>query len=117
MTLAHDVPGAAMMADGRIELRPGARLPVRLLVATDELHVGLMASEPAHALRIDVSAEVLAPTAVANLDGVPPWHAATPLPEPTDTLELSLPAGGCVTYVGYRGSADPLASMGRAAGW
>jgi len=64
LRLAHDVPGAAMLGDGRLELRPGARLP-----------------------------------------------------EATDTLELSLPDGGCLTYIGYLGAADARACSGRAMGW
>jgi SAM-dependent methyltransferase len=117
MMLAHDVAGAAMLADGRVELRPGARLPVCLPSPTGELHVGLMAAEPARALRIHVPGAILSPTAVGNLDGVPPWHAVAELPEPADALELSLPGGGCLTYVGHRGPPDPLASRMRAGGW
>ena len=117
LRLEHDVPGAAMLADGRVELRPGAWLPVTLPAQTDEIHVGLMAQDAARALRIRLAARVLAPAATPNLDGTPTWHAATRLPEPTDSLELALADGGCLTYVGHRGAPDPLAGAGRAAGW
>ncbi len=106
-----------MLADGRIELRPGAALPVALPEPTDELHVGLMASEPATALRVHVGDEVFAPTAEGNRDGVPPWHVAVRLPRAVDELRLSLPHGGCLTYVGYRGGPDPAAAMRRPMGW
>jgi SAM-dependent methyltransferase len=113
----HDVPGAAMLPDGRVELRPGAWLPVSLPSATDELHVGLMAADPAAALRVRTSAELLAPAAQPPTYAVPPWHATTRLTAPARALELGLEHGGCLTYVGYAGPADPHAAQGRAAGW
>ena len=41
-----------MLPDGRVELRPGAWLPVSLPVPDGELHVGLMATDPADVLRV-----------------------------------------------------------------
>jgi len=117
LRLAQDVPGAAVLADGRVELRPGARLPVDLPAPTDELHVGLVADAPADAVRISAGTHELAPIAVPNLDGDPQWHAVAALPTPVDGLELSLRDGGCLTYVGYRGPADPQAAHLRAGGW
>ncbi len=117
LRLGHDVPGAAMLPDGRVELRPGAWLPVTLHAPTSELHVGLMAAAPADALRVRVGDELLAPAAVPPRYAVPPWHATTTLPKPADTVEIGLVDGGCITYVGYAGAADPQAGQGRAAGW
>lgn len=117
LRLAHDVPGVAMLADGRIEMRPAMRIQVHLHAPTTEIHVGLTAVEPAHALRIHVAGDELAPTATPNLDGIPQWHASALLPEPADTLELSLHDGGCLTYIGFRGPPDPEAPHRRPAGW
>jgi len=117
MELGPDVEGVAWLADGRLELRAGARLPVRLPVATDRLHVELVAGDPAIALQIHTAAGTLAPTAEPNLVNVPQWHAAVRLPEPTATVELSLRDGGCLTFVGYAGAADPAAPAGRAMSW
>jgi len=117
LRIPHDVPGVAMLPDGRIELRPGARLPVRLPAPTAELHVGLMAVAAENALQIHLATGPLTPTATDNLDAVPPWHAVAYLPEPADSLELELRDGGCLTYVGYRGPPEPDASQRRPAGW
>lgn len=117
LRVEHDVAGAATLPDGRVELRPGAWLPVRLPSATDELHVGLMAAEPAAALRVRVGADVHAPVAQPPRYDVPPWHATLTLTSPAAELELALADGGCLTYVGYAGPADPAAAQGRAAGW
>ncbi|WP_302182684.1 class I SAM-dependent methyltransferase [Paraconexibacter antarcticus] len=117
LRLPHDVSGAAVLADGRVELRPGAWLPVELPAPTAELHVGLMAEEPADALRVRVRGEVSAPVARDNRDGVPPWHAVHYLHSPASRIDLSLAAGGCLTYVGYRGAPDPEAPMRRPMGW
>lgn len=117
MSLPADVAGAGMSLDGRIELAPGARLPVRLPVATRELHVGLHGADPAHALRVHTAGETFSPAAQDNLDGVPQWHAVLPLDDPTNAVELEIAGGGGITYVGYRGAADPQIRQGRAGGW
>jgi SAM-dependent methyltransferase len=117
LRVEHDVAGAAMLPDGRVELRPGAWLPVALPGETDELHVGLMAADPTAALRVRTPAGVLTPTATKTLEGVPPWHTAMRLSEPVRTLEIAIEGGGCLTYVGYAGPADPEAPRGRALGW
>jgi SAM-dependent methyltransferase len=117
LRLEHDVSGAAMLPDGRIELRPGARLPVRLPAPTGELHVGLMADEPTSTLRVHAAGRAMCPVAAANHDGVPPWHACVHLPDLAQEFELELVNGGCLTYVGYRGAPDPDATMRRPMGW
>lgn len=117
--LEHDVPGVAMQADGLLELRPGAVLPVRLPEPTDELHVGLLsAGDGATALRARTAGgPEHAPLAVASLHGVPTWQAVARLENAADVVELSLPGGGCISYVGYRGAADPALAQGRVHGW
>jgi len=117
LRLPHDVAGATMLADGRVELRPGARFPVTLPAPTSELHVGMTAGAPAQALRVHLAGQDLAPTARPNLDGNPQWHAVTTLPAAAKEFELSLSEGGCLTYVGVRGPADPEAAERRPAGW
>ncbi|MCW3040930.1 MAG: hypothetical protein JWM31_2835 [Solirubrobacterales bacterium] len=117
LRLPHDVAGASMLPDGRIELRPGARLPVGLPAPTSELHVGLMASDPRRALRVEVGARTVTMDAVDNREGIPPWHGVVRLSEPADRVTLTLPDGGCLTYVGFRGKADPAAPMQRPMGW
>ncbi len=117
LRLEHDVAGAAMLPDGRVELRPGAWLPVALPVATDELHVGLMAAAPAQVLRVRTAAGVLAPVAEPPIEDVPPWHATVRLDQGAQQLELGIEGGGCLTYVGYAGAPDPQAGQRRAAGW
>jgi SAM-dependent methyltransferase len=117
LRLEHDVPGAAMLADGRVELRPGARLAVGLPVASGELHVGLMADDTEHALRVHTAAGVITPPALASQWGVTTSHAVAALPQATERLELELATGGCVTYVGYRGAADPIMAESGPRGW
>lgn len=116
--LEHDVPGVAMLANGLLELRPGARLPVSLPAAVDEIHVGLLCAHGAEqALRVHTpTGEELAPRAVASLYGIPTWHASTRLARPAQSVELSLPDGGCVSFVGHPGPPDPLVAAGRARG-
>lgn len=117
LRVPHDVPGAAMLADGRIELRPGAWLPVTLPHPTTAVHVGLMAADPAHALLVEYGPTTASPVATANEDGIPPWHATLDLSAPTATFRLGLRDGGCLTYVGYAGDPDPDAKMRRPMGW
>jgi SAM-dependent methyltransferase len=117
LRLDHDVPGAAVLADGRVELRPGARLRAQLPAPTSEVHVGVMAVAPQHAVRVHAAGHELAPEAHPNLDRNPQWHACAVLPEPAGTIEVQLPEGGCITYVGFRGPPDPEASHRRPAGW
>lgn len=117
LRLPHDVPGAAMLADGRIELRPGARLPLTFEVPVEHLHVGLMAQAPQNALRIHLGEVTVAPEAVANEDGVPPWHAVARLPRAASEMALELADGGCITFVGYGGPPESDAAMRRPMGW
>lgn len=117
LRLPHDTAGAAMLADGRVELRPGARLPVDLPAPSRTLHVGLQAGRPAEALRVHAAGHELLVAAVPNHDSVPPWHAVVVLPEPAAQVEVSLIDGGCITYVGHDGGADPDAAVRRPMGW
>ncbi len=119
LRLEHDVRGAAMLPDGLIEMRPGARLPVELPAAVSEIHVGLLSAHGGeHALRIHTpDGGELAPLAQASLHGIPTWHAATWLAQPTRHVELSLPEGGCLSFVGHPGPPDPRVTSGRPRGW
>ncbi|WP_320671122.1 class I SAM-dependent methyltransferase [Patulibacter defluvii] len=112
MRIDPDAAGAAWVRDdGRIVLGPGMRLPVRLPTATDELHVGMIASEdPRHAVRVHVGDRTLSPLGLRNRLGTPPWHAVAALPWVTDHVELSLAGGGELTFVGY--AAAPGAPTG-----
>jgi len=117
LRLPHDVEGVAMLPDGRLELRPGARLPVRFPAATAEVHVGVQAAEPADALIVEAGGAEVRPTAHPTDEGVPPWHAVAQLAAPADEVVLALRDGGCLTYVGYAGPAEPGLRQGRAMGW
>lgn len=117
LRLAHDVPNVAVLPDGRLELRPGAVVPVDLPAPTRELHVGLMSEQPDDALRVTAAGVEHAPAAIANWDEVPPWHASVTFPRVVDRVELSLPLGGNLTYVGFRGPADPDAPNRRPQCW
>lgn len=101
MTLDFDVSGARMNADGCVELRPGAWLPVVLPVQAGELHAGFLAADPAAALRVRVDGLELGAAARPDTAGTGRWHVAVALPNPAAKIEIGLRDGGCLTYVGF----------------
>lgn len=119
LRLEYDVPGVSMLPDGLLELRPGAALPVRLPAPVTSLQVGLMsAGDASHALRIRTPGGAeLVPVAVPSQHGVPTWHTEAALPAATDHVELVLPDGGCISFVGHPGPPDPRVTQGRPRGW
>jgi SAM-dependent methyltransferase len=117
MALPAGTPGVAVHGDGRFELAADARLPVRLPHATDVLHVGFVASDPEEALRVHLPGWTAHVRAAAPIPEHPAWHAELRLDTPAQELELSLAAGGVLTYVGFAGPADPAAATSRAWGW
>lgn len=109
LALPHDVPGVAVLADGRLELRPGARVPFALVTPTDEVHVGFMADDPDAAV-LHAGGSGRGMSSSASISAVPQRQAATTLEERFDRFELELRGGGCLTYVGAALSEPPVSN-------